>query len=255
MKGVGTFSVVVPVKDETALLRYSLPAIYALEPDEVILVMEPNGKSIDKAREIALECGTIEKTKIVVLFEPCDWKLRHAYARRKGFKLARNDMIFSLDIDKIVDKKVKKYFSLIGKDKVALVSFSEMPYPFSYRWFIGVLLQKLGYPFSLTGFFVFSKKAWLETEDENSVKRIYTSDDTHLVESLKKKYQVLHISEVKNINIRPRESKEYEFLIGVERRRHGTPLLKILISSLLFLRPLTIMGYLKAREILREGFE
>lgn len=247
------YSVVMPIKDEADLLCYSLPAIFGLNPDEVILVMEPDQRCVEKAKQITEMHGYVEKTKIVVINESCDWRLRQAYARRKGFKLSTNDIILTVDVDKIVDEKVKKYFHLIGKNNVKLISFSEVPIHFSLRWFIYTLLQKLGYSRAFMGLYAFSKQAWLETENMDSAKQVYTSEDTHLVENLKKKYHTMHISNVKNINMRPKESKQYEFLIGVERKRYGWSFSKILISSFLLLRPLTILGYLHGENYIKGG--
>lgn len=243
------FSVVIPIKDETDLLAYSLPSAYLLDPDEIILAMEPNEDTIKTAKKISERFRHIE-TKILVLKEETPgWRDRHAYARRKGFMETRNDTIVTSDIDKIVDPRVKEYLHLIGKNNVGLISFIELPYPFDLRRYLAAFIQKLGYRGSFTGLYAFSKKAWIKTEDESEVKKITTSEDTKLHEGMKKKYKTLFISNTKNILIRPKESKRCQILMGVERRRHGDSFLKLLVSSILFLRPLNVVGFLKCHRI------
>ena len=92
------FSVVMPIKDETDILKLSLPSVYALQPDEVIIPMEPSAESIETVERIARKRGYREKTRIIVLHEKTpDWRFRQAYARRKGFQVARNDLICARD--------------------------------------------------------------------------------------------------------------------------------------------------------------
>jgi hypothetical protein len=243
------FSVVIPIKDETDLLPYSLPSAYMLEPDEVILTMEPNEDTIKTAKKISAKFKHIE-TKILVLNEETpSWRDRHAYARRKGFMKCRNDTIVTVDIDKVVDPKVKEHLHLIGKNNVGLISFIELPFPFDLRRYVAAFIQKIGYRDSFTGLYAFSKKAWIKTEDKSKAKRITTSEDTQLHEGIKTKYKTIFVSNTKNILIRPKESKRYQILMGVERRRHGDSFLKLLVSSILFLRPLNIVGFLKCHKI------
>ena len=92
------WSLVCPIKDEVDVLKFSLPRVYALQPDEVIIPIEPNSESIEMVKKIARKCGYQKKTRIIVLREKTpDWRFRQAYARRKGFQVARNDPICARD--------------------------------------------------------------------------------------------------------------------------------------------------------------
>ena len=244
------FSVVVPIKDETEILKLSLPSIYALEPHEVVIPIEPNPKSIKIVRKIARKYNFQGRTKIIVLHEKTpDWSFRQAYARRRGFREASNDSILTVDADLIVDPQVKNYLNLLGEGNIKLVSFSKLSYPVSLRLMITWLIQKIfRHRPGFTGLYAFSKSAWQETENEESLKKILRGEDSHLHEALTKKYNVSFVAGLKNIKLRPAESKRYQFLTGWYKwKTRRKPLWRVLIHTFIYYRPWVLVGYLKAR--------
>ena len=243
------FSVVMPIKDEIDILKFSLPSIYALEPDEVIIPIELFPESIEMVERIARKCGYLEKTRILVLHEKTpDWRFRQAYARRKGFRQARNNVILTVDADVIVDGQITRYFGLVGKNGIGLVSFAKSSYPPTFAKMMARLIQTVYKHHSFTGIYVFSKKAWKETENIESLKKIPRGEDTHLHEWLRKKYKDRFIHDVKNVVLRPKESRRYRYLLGLNAWRiRKRALWRVLISTFLYLRPRMMVGYLKAR--------
>lgn len=244
------FSVVVPIKDETEILTSSLASIYALEPHEVVIPIEPNSKSIEIVRKIARDYHFQDRTKIIVLYEKTpDWNFRQAYARRRGYREASNDLILTVDADIIVDPQVKNHFNLLGKGNVKLVSFSKLSYPVSLRAMMTRLIQRFfSHRPGFTGLYAFSKSAWQETEDEESLKKILRGEDSHLHEALTKKYNVSFVADVKNIKLRPAESKRYQYLTGWYKwKTRRKPLWRVLMHTFVYYRPWVIVGYLKAR--------
>lgn len=248
------FSVVMPVKDETDILKLSLPSIYALQPDEVIIPMEPSAESIEMVERIARKCGYQKKTRIIVLHEKTpDWRFRQAYARRRGFQEARNDLILTVDVDIIIDKNIKRYFSLIKGD-TKLVSFTKQSYPSNFRYIVAQLIHKV-YKLikhrtyqSFTGLYAFSKKAWIETENTKSLKNIPRGEDTHLHEHLRREYKTVFIDNVKNLCLRPAETSKYQYLMGVTKWRvRKDPLWRVVLHSIYYFRPRVLVGYLKAK--------
>jgi len=243
------FSIVMPVKDEVDVLKFSLPSIYALEPDEVIIPIEPFQESIEMVERTARKCGYLGKTRIMVLHEKTpDWRFRQAYARRKGFQAARNDLILTVDTDIMVDSRIKPYFGLVGKNGIGLVSFGKFPYPLTFARMIARIVQKAYSHHSFTGLYAFSKKAWQETEDIESLKKIPRGEDTHLRGYLTKKYREIFIPGVKNIVLRPKESKRYQYLAGWNRWKiMKIDIWRTLVSTFLYFRPFMLVGYLRAR--------
>ena len=243
------FSVVMPIKDEIDILKLSLQSIYTLQPDEVIIPIEPSAESIEMVKRIAKKYNYQKKTKIIVLREKThDWRFRQAYARRKGFHEARNDLIVTVDADIIVDPRIKQYFSLVGKKGIRLISFAKVSYPITFTRMMARFIQMVYQHPSFSGLYVFSKKAWEETEDIESLKKISRGEDTHLHKDLTKKYKDLFVPGGKNIVLRPKESRQYQYLMGWNRwKMRKIALWRILMSAFLYFRPFMLVGYLKAR--------
>jgi len=89
----------------------------------------------------------------------------------------------------------------------------------------------------------------LETEDEESVRKVYRAADTHLQISMEKKYRRKHI-QTKTIHLRPREGKKDHYVEGVMHRIIiKRPLWKEMIYSMIYLKPMMLAGYLRARTL------
>lgn len=242
-----------PVKDEVTLIKYSLPALYSLDPDEIILVVEPLSTLLKTISSIAaLFPQTSLKT--IVLRQPTpNWRDRHAYARRLGFIAARNDTIFTIDVDKVADPRIVDYLSLLREKHIGLVCFNEVPKGFSYDFLLLRVLRNLGYEGSFTGTYAFSRSSWLQTEEEEDAKQIFTGEDTNLHECMRRKFGTVFVKETKVLVLRPCVKKLYQYLAGVERRRHGRSFIKVLISSILFCRPTMLVGFLKGKKLISKS--
>lgn len=245
------FSIVCPIKNEINLIPITLPSFYALNPSEVILCLDKtaNKDIIRIIKKVAKAHNAENITKIIKVEKNPEYKFHQAWVRRKGFLIAENDLILTTDIDIILNPKIREYLNLI-QGNVKLISFSKISYPITFRSAIAWLIQKFYYHKSFTGLYAFSKSAWLETEDFVSLKKIPRGEDTHLHNCLTKKYKDKFISDIKNINLRPKETKKYQFLLGWNRWKiRKTPLWRIILSSFLYIRPYLLIGYLKARFI------
>lgn len=243
------FSVVVPIHNEAKYLPYSLPAIYSLEPDEVILLFDRcTDESLSVAKDISQRLGIKSKTIFVELNESSqEWNFRVAFLRRYGYRMAHNDTILTTDADMILDCDIKNQIQKIGKNGVALVSFGYYIYPYTIQFFIESLIFKIFPIMEFTGQYAISKRAWLETEDEESVKKVYRSEDIHLCLSIIKKYRRLHIK-TKSRHLRPDESRIRHYRKGFLYWDVGhNPAWKMLLYSILYLRPEGMAGYLHAR--------
>jgi len=244
------FSVVVPIHNEEKYLPYSLPAIYRLEPDEVILIFDRcKDGSVRIAKEISQSFGYKPYTRFVELDKPSpDWNFRVAFLRRYGYMLARNDIILNTDADMVLDNDVvKNHMTNVGRNGIGLVSFGYLDYPYTIQCFIRKIISTLSPITGFAGQYAFSKRAWLETEDEESVKKVYKSEDTHLRLSLLKKYGSLHIN-TNSLHLRPTENNRMHYMRGVAYWEvvHN-PAWKMLLHSIICLRPAAMAGYINAR--------
>jgi glycosyltransferase involved in cell wall biosynthesis len=236
-------SIVCPIKDEVNLITRTLPSFYSVDPDEVILCLDkPAPRNVTLAIEsIAERLGKSEITRILEVERNPSYRFHQAWVRRSGFRAARNDAILTSDIDIVLDPRMKEYFQLLRGD-VKLVSFAK----FAKAWHIlmAYLIQKFRKK-SFTGLYLFSKVAWLSTEDEASLKTISRGEDTHLYNAMVKKRRVNFVRNVKNVLLRPKEGKKYKFQMGWYRAK--SPMWEVAMSSLAYFRPYMLLGYLDAR--------
>jgi glycosyltransferase involved in cell wall biosynthesis len=243
------FSIVMPIHNEQEFLPYSLPSIFYLKPDEVGLIFDRcTDKSIEIAKKITEKFEYSKKTKFIELNNPSpDWKFRVAFLRRHAFKLAKNDVILNTDADTILDQKIIEYLHLVGKNGIALVSFSRTCYPLTFQNFIAKLVSSLIPKIGFTGIYAFSRKAWMETENQNAAKKIMRAEDTHLHRAISKKYKTMFIK-TNTIHLRPEEKANRHFIRGVTcwTVKHDS-IWTTIIRSLIYLRPLLLAGYLHAR--------
>lgn len=250
------FSIVCPIKDEVELIPKTLPSYYNLDPTEVILCVDkPAPQNVVKTiMKVARAFQAVEKTRIIEVKRNPEYKFHQAYVRRNGFLQAKNDKILTADIDIIIDEKITKYFSLIN-EKIKLISFAKTSFPPNFRYIIAKLIHKVyrlikrqTYQ-SFTGLYFFSKEAWIETEDTESLKKIPRGEDTHLHQYLRKNYNTVFIDDVNNICLRPKETPKYHYLIGVIKFRvRKDSLYKVLLHSILYCRPHVLVGYLEAKK-------
>ena len=242
------FTAIMPTKGELEYLPYSLPSVFALEPSEVIVLSDDPGTA-KLAAKIAKKLGYEDRLKVVELWKvPSeDWRCRIAFARRYGFRMARHDVILNTDADTVLDPKIKQYIPLVGRNDIGLVSFRRVGYPPGLRDAVNYLAHvvlKLGFD----AIYAFYRPYWAETESMESLKRVESAEDTHLCLSMRRKYKVLYVKDVKNLDLRRVDSPERQLLDGrmkyfVERE----PLAKVLAHSLLYVRPRVVVGYLKAK--------
>ena len=230
-----------------------MPSYYALKPSEVVLCFDkPAPKpALVTAQIVATICNAQETTRMIEVPHNSDYTFQQAWIRRKGFMEAKCDHILNTDIDLILDPRIKNYLRLI-EGKVGLVSFNKLGYPPTFRLALANLIQKLYKLKGRTGFtglYAFSRKAWLETEDIEHLKKDLTrGEDTHLHHYLTKKYESRFVTGLHNYCLRPTESRRYQIMQGANTWiTRKTPLCKFLVSTILYVRPYALIGYLQAR--------
>ena len=238
-----------PVHNEEKNLILSLPSIFKLKPDEVILIFDRcTDRSLKIAEKITKNFNYQYKTRFIEINEPSpDWNYRVAYLMRYGYRLSKNDAILVTAADIILDERLKYYFEKLRKNNVMLMSFSIIPYPLDIRYFLRKIISTLSPRMGFSGIILFSKSAWMETEDEESAKKIIKAQDTHLRLSIQKKYDRLHLQS-KTIHLRPRENAMDHYLRGVAYWQVvRKPLWKALFYSAVYFRPMMLLGYLHAK--------
>ncbi|MFX0137734.1 MAG: glycosyltransferase [Candidatus Hodarchaeota archaeon] len=244
------FSVVMPIYNEADYLYYSLSSIYRLNPDEVILIFD---RCTDNSKKISIDIARsfrfIQRTKFIELNEPAtDWLFRKAYLRRYGYKQAKNDVILNVDADMYLDPSINKKIQKVGMEGIGIVSFGYIDKPYSIRSFIRRILTTFIPLKGFSGLFAFSKKAWLDTESEDSAKKIILSEDSHLCVSIMKKYRKEFFN-TKTLHLRPNENMKRHYMrgIGYWKTVQERSILRMFLHSIIMIRPAVMAGYLYAK--------
>ena len=247
---MANFSIVCPIRNEVDIVPITLPSFYPTNPSEVILCLDKPApkKVVDVIKRVTGLLGVAGITKVIEVEYDKEYNWQQAHVRRTGFLKASNDIILTSDIDLVLDPRISDYINLVKND-VGLVSFNKIDYPLTIRSLTTNAVHKLWKHESFSGLYAFSKKAWLETEDIEHLKHQTTrAEDTHLHYYLAKKYKSMFIINLKNLCLRPKEGKWYQYMQGVNQwqiRRQSLP--RMLLTSIVYYRVYSIVGYMHAR--------
>lgn len=224
------FSVILLARStEAKLLRRNLPSWCTLKPSEIIIGLDkPAAKEcIDVANEIASQYST--NVKVIEIDRNPEYKMHQAWARRKCFREAKHDIIFTGDADLSVFPSCLRALDLIGKNNIGLVSLMKVRSQKSFGGIVRNLingaikkyqerrghLDQRGY---FTGLYCIYRPYWLDSEDEDSIKKMphpydspllidsqggYLGEDTHLHNHMKKKHQCVYLSDIGAMDLRP----------------------------------------------------
>ncbi len=238
-----------PIHNEEDNLRYSLPSIFALEPDEIVVLLD---RCTDGSRAFISYAvkklgyqGGLRLIEVDSNFP--GWSFRVARLFRMGYEEARNDVILTTAADVILDPRIVNYVDPVIFSKVKLVSFGLRFYPIDFTYFAKRLVTLVFRERGFSGVFLFSREAWRETEDFEAVKKIIKAQDTFLAESIRKRYPTRHVW-LNVVHLRIRKDPSDQYLRGVMSFRMGRKsTVSILASSILYLSPMMLKGYLDAR--------
>jgi glycosyltransferase involved in cell wall biosynthesis len=260
------FSVVMPIHNESELLKLSLPSVFRLDPAETILLFDNcTDDSYNVAVEIAKRKNFLEKTvfRVVGEEEGAQFSFRPTFLRRMGYSMAKCSKVLKTDADLVLDPKIKDYIPRLGKDNVGIITFEYLDYPISYRHMIKRLLEKMRIPLPqserwLGGNILFFIEDWKKAfqkrqEDENKkvdLAKVKRGEDTlfhKLLLSEQHRKSVIVLTST--LHLRPVESPKRHYLRGhISWKVAKRSFLLILAQAILFNRLNMIKGYLDARK-------
>jgi hypothetical protein len=116
---------VMPVHNEEDNLCYSLPTLFSIEPDQIIIILDRcNDRSRDVIEALSRRLNYKGDLVLVDVEETFpDWRYRVARLFRMGFELSKNDSILTMAADIVLDPRVKDCVSTIQGSEIKLVSF------------------------------------------------------------------------------------------------------------------------------------
>ena len=124
-----TFTIVLPCRDtheEKEFLHKSLPAAIKLNPGEIIMAVDApvSGLFHDEIMALA-SANNYHNLKIVAVEKTSDWNFQLAKIVWACYREVKYDAIYSFDVDSIPTKHVLEGLAQIGKDGVAVYSFTK----------------------------------------------------------------------------------------------------------------------------------
>jgi glycosyltransferase involved in cell wall biosynthesis len=243
------FSVVVPIHNEIQYLPGFMDSLRDLTPDETIFILDRcTDGSYDYVSKRSKNLPFTE-TQILRVSEEdgTNWHRRVGYLRRLGYYLAKNEIILTCDADMILDPNIAKYSKVLD-DQTKYVGFGYFDKPLNIK----SILRNL-YPVILpidpySGLYMFSRQAWLETEDLEEARQM-GAEDAHLKLAIESKYKTKHYI-TKTRHLRSNETIEHDKMRGKNYALTvNAPLWKVTLMSLAMLRPYMLLEYLKTKRV------
>jgi hypothetical protein len=301
---VTKWSFVLPIYKEVDLISRTLPSVLALGPTELIIVVDdpvPEGVE-DAIWETLAMCGIpftgklfrgealsqetqMPIVKLIRVPRGGEWKYQMAKVRRMGFLEAKNDRIFTGDIDCVVNKNCLKAIDLVGKDNVAMASVTKFHLPKKlidiYRLIgygiIKVYIHRIAKKFgasSFSGQYALYKPYWLDTPEElEDAKKMFSvkqkmregkyeygdiglsamGEDIHMREFMSKKYKVKYLSDIGAFVLsEPYENNPViQFWKGMYFAEQGRKMLISVLRAIIRGQPHYLVGHLYERRRLR----
>lgn len=144
-----TFSVVMPIHNEEAMLRQTLNSVYALDPDEMIFCLDRCTDGTEQLiRESTEDRGLGGRVRLLKFSEDscAGWRFRAAYMRRLAYAKAENPTIVNTSADLNLDPAIRDIIGQIP-DPYALISFG-----YYDRWTIQTFLIRIQQTVKRNGF-------------------------------------------------------------------------------------------------------
>lgn len=242
------FSVVIPVHNEEKYLKYSYSSVVRLYPDEIIVILD---RCFDKSKEVIEKIHEKYNDDISLFFitisSKSSWKMHVAYLRRLAYKKTRNNIILNTSADLVLDIRIKTLIKCL-KRNIKLINLGFLDYPYNIKCFLRKIYSEFTPIKGYSGLIIFDKNAWEETENQEEIKNISSSEDTFLQLAIKSKYKTLHVN-TNTFHLRPTESKVYQQKRGKNYYQLlNASMLKIFLMSFFMLRPYMFSSYMRERE-------
>jgi len=278
---MSNFSVVVPIRNEVKLIEKNLPSYIGLNPRELIICLDkpPCAGVRDKVEEVVKKYHFSEKTRILEI-DNSGWNYKMAKVRRIGFINAKCDVLFTGDIDCMVNKNCLKAIEMVGRDNVGIVSVTRFYLPHGlidvYRLVGWAVIKKYVHgirrligrktasqPFS--GTYALYKPYWLDSEPlakikaHKSVKQLLrrgekissssiggVGEDSHLRDYMLTKHKVVCLEDIGAfVTSDPYENlPAMQFSKGVYFSRNGRSLVISIARAVLRCQPYYLIGAL-----------
>lgn len=125
---VGPFSIVMPARDtprEREFARKSVPSALALGPSEIVVGIDEGPGADDFEEHIRSQAGGFAGLRVVRVPPSAEWKFSLANTIWHCYKECSHDAVLAFDVDTVLRPSVLKGLHMVGRDNVAVVSFTK----------------------------------------------------------------------------------------------------------------------------------
>ncbi len=267
---------VIPVKDETDLIKQNLPSWCQLRPSEIVICVDESGAQdcIDESLEIGKRYNVLIRP-LRIKRNPA-YRFHQAWVRRSGFRAAKYDTILTGDIDLFVYPTCLKAIELVGKNNIGLVSLSKLRIRRNImgamrniaektaRYLARLLKPELAGQAYFTGLYAIHRPAWLDSEPLEGIKMLenpknarlrldswggYAGEDTFLRDWMIKVHKCLYLADIGAVDTRLglEDSRIIQYKIGMKFAYDKRGFLRALLHVIAHIRPYVIVGYMRQR--------
>lgn len=198
------FSVVVAMRDtpnEREFARNAIPAAIALNPSEMIVGIDDGPNADDLTEYIRSQAGNFENLRVVNVPPSSEWRFPLANVIWHCYKACNNNPILVFDIDTILRPTVIKGLELIGRDNVAVVSFTKRLFCRT----VGDYIRYMSYRLSvMRSSYVFAGTYWVwrpyyfDAVDRDGMSKIINGFDAYMIYAINKdgRYSITTLKDV-----------------------------------------------------------
>lgn len=241
------------VHNEQDYLPYSLASLYNANLDELIVILD---RCTDKSQNIIDRFKPAYPVKIYHKNWQ-SWKNPIAEVAEYGFSLASGDIIFSLGADVYFDQRMFTSAFFVDYD---MVGFRHVNYDLEtsrlrsgYETFLATFFRHVDFKGQVWrgGVFGTKRSIWeqLHFRDSPSEYGEHIQFEDYQNRMLKEGWKYQDIQSTCNLHLRDHTLSSYSQLLqGKSRLNLGFPLWKILLHSLLHVKPYVLMGYLRGKQ-------
>lgn len=223
-------SVIMPVHNEASMLQYTFPSLLRLKAGEYIILLD---RCSDYSRELIYHYWNKYRIGDLIMIEvkeKSSWRYHLSYLYDYGIRQASKNYILLTQADVILDVDAIRH-------------------NYRYPWLVSYrnVYTKL-YDTFLTKSIGLLKKGFSGTlsmpRDLYFKRPLSPNDPLEFDVQLKTNFKYYKFVKANNLNLRPYQ-KHRLMDLGMTKRRMGQNILKVFLWSLVRLKPLVFVGYLK----------
>lgn len=198
------FSVIMPMRDtprEREFSRRSIPSAIALNPSELIVGIDNDSNAADLTEYIRSQAGGFENLRVISVPRSSEWRFSLANVVWHCYKACTNDAVLGFDTDTILRPAVMKGLGLVGRENVAVVSFTKRLHCRTAGDYIRYMSYRLAVKRSS---YVFAGTYWVwrpyyfNAVDRGGLSKIVNGVDGYMVHAINKdgRYSILTLKDI-----------------------------------------------------------